>query len=134
MSAEHVHVIDGRQVTFPIDTCPICHPELNVPKSTGAKVYPRCYTKGNTIVTQASAGLMSTTTWWAEGNAMLHSVRRITRDGQQKVLIGSDGKPLWTQLTMRLSLAIAKMYRDELSKLIHTAENEPKPSDAPERK
>ena len=133
MSGQHVHVIDGKQVTYDDKTCPFCHPELAVPTPPTKEVLPRCYRKHDTIVCQVSKGLMSTTTYWAKGNAILHSVRKIQRDAQGKVLVGADNKPLWMQLTMRLSIAIAKIYRDELTKLIADVEQQQAGSTVPQR-
>ena len=134
MSAQHIHLIDGKQVTYDIDKCPICHPELTAQAPPTKDVLPRCYRKHDTIVCQVSKGLMSTTTYWAKGNAILHSVRKIQRDAQGKVIVGSDNNPLWMQLTMRLSIAIAKMYRDELTKLIADVEKRQESSTVPQRK
>ena len=133
MSAQHIHLIDGKQVAYDIDKCPICHPELTVTAPPTKDVLPRCYRKHDTIVCQVSRGLMSTTTYWAKGNAILHSVRKIQRDAQDKVLVGADNKPIWQQLTMRLSIAIAKIYRDELTKLIADVESQQTTSTVPQR-
>lgn len=130
---QHVHVIDGKIVAFDEATCPICHPEL-VQQRQASKL-PRVYRKGNTVIVQVSKGIMSTTTYWAEGNALLHSVRRIQRDANGRVIRGQDGNPLWTQLTMRMSIAIAKEYIGELAKLISDIEkqNVQQTSDVPQR-
>ena len=119
---QHVHVIDGKMVVYDEKTCPICHPELAQQKQQTS--LPRVYRKGNTIIVQVSKGLMSTTTYWAKGNALLHSVRRIQRDANNRVIRGQDGNPLWVQLTMRMSIAIAKDYVAELSKLINDIEKQ----------
>ena len=130
---QHVHVIDGKIVAFDEATCPICHPELAQQRQ--ASRLPRVYRKGNTIIVQVSKGIMSTTTYWAEGKAILHSVRRIQRDANGRVIRGQDGNPLWTQLTMRMSIAIAKQYVTELSKMINEIESQdnPQPANIPQR-
>jgi len=130
---QHVHVIDGKIVAFDEATCPICHPELAQQRQ--ASRLPRVYRKGNTIIVQVSKGIMSTTTYWAEGKAILHSVRRIQRDANGRVIRGQDGNPLWVQLTMRMSIAIAKEYVTELSKMINEIESQdnPQPANIPQR-
>lgn len=132
-SGTHIHLIDGKQISYDNATCPICRPEA--PPEPAPTLLPRCYRKGNTIVTQVSKGLMSTTTWWTKENMLLHSVRRIQRDGQGNVLRGADNMPLWQQLTMRISIAIAKEYITELSKLVSDMEKQTpaKPSNVPQR-
>ena len=131
--SQHVHVIDGKIVAFDEATCPICHPELVQQRQQST--LPRVYRKGDTIIVQVSKGIMSTTTYWAEGKAILHSVRRIQRDANGRVIRGQDGNPLWTQLTMRMSIAIAKQYVTELSKMINEIESQdnPQPANIPQR-
>jgi len=131
--AQHVHIIDGKVVAYDEATCPICHPELQQQRQQST--LPRVYRKGNTIIVQVSKGLMSTTTYWAKGNALLHSVRRIQRDANNRVIRGQDGNPLWIQLTMRMSIAIAKQYVTELSKMISEIESQsnPQPANIPQR-
>ena len=119
---QHIHVIDGKMVAYDEKTCPICHPELQQQKQQ--TTLPRVYRKGNTIIVQVSKGLMSTTTYWAKGNALLHSVRRIQRDANNKVIRGQDGNPLWIQLTMRMSISIVKQYIAELAKLVNDIEKQ----------
>jgi len=119
---QHIHVIDGKMVAYDEKTCPICHPELA--QQTQQTTLPRVYRKGNTIIVQVSKGLMSTTTYWAKGNALLHSVRRIQRDANNKVIRGQDGNPLWIQLTMRMSISIVKQYIAELAKLVNDIEKQ----------
>ena len=132
-SGTHIHLIDGKQISYDNATCPICRPEAVSEKAP--TVLPRCYRKSNTIVTQVSKGLMSTTTWWTKENMLLHSIRRIQRDGQGKVIRGADNNPLWQQLTMRISIAIAKQYITELSKLVSDMEKSPQKasSNVPQR-
>jgi len=131
--SQHIHVIDGKAVAFDEATCPICHPELA--QQAQQSVLPRVYRKGDTIVVQVSKGLMSTTTYWAKGNAILHSIRKMQRDKNGNVIRGQDGNPLWVQLTMRMSIAIVKQYITELSKMVNEIEtqNNPQNIEVPQR-
>jgi len=130
---QHVHIIDGKAVAFDEATCPICHPELV--QQTQQSILPRVYRKGDTIVVQVSKGLMSTTTYWAKENAILHSIKRMQRDKNGNIIRGQNGNPLWVQLTMRMSIAIAKEYVTELSKMLNEIEtqNNPQSTEVPQR-
>lgn len=132
MSATHIHVIDGKQLSYSNDTCPICKPDAPEPQ---APFVPRAYRKALTIIVQVSKGIMSTTTWWAKGECFLHSVRKVQRDAQNVVMRDNKGMPLWLQVTMRLNTSLAKEYVTELMKLIKEVENvpEPTPSNVPQR-
>lgn len=118
--SQHIHIVDGKQVSYPNNTCPICRPETTQP-SEAVKI-PNCHRKGITVVVQTTKLQMSTTTWYEGGKCFLHSICRGARDGQGKLMIGQDGKPLWNQLTIRMNIAIAKEYIRELSKLISDIE------------
>jgi hypothetical protein len=113
--AKHIHTIDGKAVEYEERTCPFCHP--NQPQQQ-PKTYPRCYRTGNTIVVQPSKGVMSTSTYWDKEKVILHSVKGMQMDGSGKAILDKNGKPLWNQQTMRLSLEIASQFTYALSKLI----------------
>jgi len=132
-SGAHIHVVDGKQLAYPDGKCPFCNPEAVAPK--GGEFVPKCYRKGDTIVVQASRGVMSTTTFWKKGNAIMHSVRKIQRGTDGKAVLGADKQPLWLQNSMRLSIAIAKEYFMELGKLLKEIETPASPSttDVPQR-
>jgi len=117
----HIHVIDNRQVSYPNNACPICRPETVQP-STEGKI-PNVHRTADTIVYQASKLQMTTTNWYAEGNCFLHSIRRAQRDSNNKLMIGSDGKPLWNQLTIRINMALMKDYINEVLKLMKDVES-----------
>jgi len=118
----HTHVIDGRIVTYPNDKCPICHPEKFATQNEQQKL-PRVYRKGNTIIIQISKGIMSTTTWWEKGDCFLHTVRKMARDKDGKVLRDGQNKPIWNELVMRMSISVAKQYIAELSGMINELES-----------
>ena len=118
----HTHVIDGKTVTYPNDRCPLCHPELYANRNQRRKL-PRVYRKGNTVIVQVSRGTMSTTTWWNQGNCFLHSVRKMARDRNGNVIRDGQGRPLWNEQTMRITMPLAKQYISELSKLINELES-----------
>jgi len=122
MSAgQHIHVIDGKQLSYPNDRCPICRPEIAQP-SAEQKI-PNVHRTGNTIVYQATKLQMATTNYYAEGKCLLHSVRKAQRDANNKLVIGADGKPLWNQITIRYSMSLMKDYVNEVLKLIHDVES-----------
>jgi len=116
----HIHVVDNRQISYPNDKCPICRPE--VAQEQQAQAIPNVHTKGQTVVMQVSKGQMSTTTWWAEGKCFLHSVRHISRSADNKVIRGSDGNPVWTQLTMRINIPLMIEYMLQVSTIIKQLE------------
>jgi len=117
---QHIHIVDGKQVAYPNNACPICGTAPAQPEP--ARMIPNVHTKGITVVVQTTKLQMSTTTWYGKGNCFLHSIRRAQRDSAGKLMIGTDGRPLWNQLTIRMSVAIAKDYIRELSKLISDVE------------
>ena len=118
----HTHVIDGKTLVYPNDKCPICHPELYANQNQGRKL-PRVYRKGNTVIVQISKGTMSTTTWWSDGNCFLHTIRKMARNYNGRVIRDDQGKPIWKELTMRITIPLAKQYISELSKLINELES-----------
>jgi len=118
----HTHVIDGKAYTYPDDACPICHPERFTNQSQQRKL-PRTYRKGNTVIIQVSRGTMSTTTWWSNGNCFLHSVRKMARDRNGRVIRDGQGRPIWSELTMRITIPLMKQYIAELSKFINELES-----------
>jgi hypothetical protein len=113
--SQHIHVIDGKSVSFDEKTCPYCHPNATDKEQ---KQYPTVYRKGMTIVVQPSKGLMITDTYWSEKNVILHSTQRMQHDASGKVVIGADKLPVWQKDTMRLSMWVLEQYVMELSKLL----------------
>jgi len=118
----HTHVIDGKAYTYPDDACPICHPERFTNQNQQRKL-PRTYRKGNTVIIQVSRGTMSTTTWWSKGNCFLHTVRKMARDRNGRVIRDGQGRPIWNELTMRVTIPLMKQYIAELSKFINELES-----------
>jgi len=112
---QHVHMIDGQSVPYDNATCPLCHPELQQQKPTAE---PQVYRKGETVVVKISKGVMMTTTYWKDKNVLLHTISRMQRGADGKVLLDTGKQPLWAKTTTRLSIAVAEQFVMELSKLI----------------
>lgn len=124
----HIHVIDGKSLTYPNNNCPICSPQTQ--QTREVQFVPKVYRKGDTIVMQTSKGVMSTTTWWAQGNAFMHSARKMLRDASGKVQIGADKFPLWNEISIRVSVPMMRQYVTELTRLLQDASS---PSGMPKR-
>jgi len=122
-SAMHIHVIDNKQVYYPNDNCPICGTSTS--NSQQKAFVPNVHRKGNTIVLQTTKLQMITVTWYQKGNAFLMSMRKATRNNEGKVMRGQDGRPLWSQLTMRINILLTKQLIAELEKLIKELETTP---------
>lgn len=113
-------MVDGKQVSYPNDDCPIC----GTAKKTEEKqpFIPTAYRKGNTVVTKASRFKIGTDTYWTEGKCILHSLKQVQRYADKKLMTDNEGKLVWNQITFRMSLDLAKQYVTELSKLIQDVE------------
>jgi len=98
------HVIDGKEVYFPKDRCPICNPQTSPSVTKTVNVYR----KGGTIVIKGQKDTISTVTWWKDGEKFLVSVKHLDRDENGRITMGEDGKPLWNQQTIRLTLEQVK--------------------------
>jgi hypothetical protein len=119
----HIHIIDNKQVSFPNNNCPICGTAVPQPQA-GAKI-PNVHRKGNTVVLQITKLQMGTVTWYQKGNALLMSLRKASRDNQGKLLRGQDGRPLWNQITIRVTIPLMKEFTAEISKLMSDIESTP---------
>jgi len=119
----HIHVIDNKQVYYPNDNCPICGTSTS--NAQQKAFVPNVHRKGNTIVLQATKLQMITVTWYQKGNAFLMSMRKATRNNEGRVMRGQDGRPLWSQLTMRINIPLTKQLIAELEKLIKELETTP---------
>jgi len=124
-SGAHIHVVDGKSVAYPNDACPICKPEL---AQQQAGRIPNVHRKGMTVVMQIAKSQMSTTTWYAKESCFLHSLRKMQLDSQNKVIRDSQGKPLWTQLTMRINIPLMKEWIVEVEKMMKELETAPAPA------
>jgi len=112
----HIHVVDGKNVPYPDDACPICKPEIIQTKAETQ--IPQVYRKGSTVVTKISKGSMGTFTYWEKGKCFLVSTKKMMFGTDRKVVRDSKGMPLWNNITYRLSVELAKTFVSELSKLI----------------
>jgi len=115
------HVIDGKEIYFEKSKCPICRGTLQKMVEKKQTVYR----KGNTVVIKSGKNSLSTITWWKEGERFLMSVKEMVRDEKGKVVLGNDGKPMFNQLTIRLTVEQTK----ELVKLLDEMITEVKQSD-----
>jgi len=122
-NAMHVHVVDGKQMYFPNNSCPICG-TLQVPQAKKAFV-PNVHRKGNTIVYQATRLQMMTTTWYQKEQVFLLSLRKAQRDSKGVVIRQNDGKPVWNQITIRINIPMLKQLVAEYEKFIKELETTP---------
>lgn len=117
----HIHMVDGKQVTYPNDNCPIC----GTYKQPTQKFIPNVHRTGNTVVLQVSKLQMATLTWYNEGKAFLFSLRKGVRDTNGKLLRQPDGKPMWNQITIRINIPLMKQLITEIQKYINELETQP---------
>jgi len=125
----HIHIVDNQQVAYPNNACPICRPELM--QQQQALSIPNVHRKGVTVVMQVARSQMSTTTWYAKESCFLHSLRKMQLDANNKVMRDQTGKPLWTQLTMRINIPLMREWINEMLKLIKEFESQPTQQQSP---
>jgi len=127
-SQTHIHVIDGKQLTYPNNACPICgtgqQPQQQATSGASA------YLKGNTVVLKFSRASLLTVTFWTQQKAILMTMSEIARDAQNNLMRDEKNNPIWRKTTRRISVPILKDFVYELSKLISNVEN---PSNVPKR-
>jgi len=116
----HIHLIDGKQVAYPNDNCPICGTS-KAPAQKEAFI-PMVYRKGNTVVTKATRFQMGTVTYWAGKTCFLMSMKKAVRGQDGKLAVTSDKKLIWNQITFRMTKDLLKQFVTELSKLIQDVE------------
>lgn len=120
VKGSHIHVIDGKQLTYQDGNCAICGTAK--PQEQREVFIPTAYRKGNTIVLKASKLLLGTDTYWAQKNVILHSMKRAQRLQGGGLMRDAQGKLIWESITFRLSLDLVKQYVAELSKLVQDVE------------
>ncbi|RLG72878.1 MAG: hypothetical protein DRO23_09795 [Thermoprotei archaeon] len=114
----HTHSIDGKLLTFPDDTCPICHPELvKQPKPETPKA-PTVYRKGNTVVLKLSRFSIATLTYWTEKDLYLLSITKVLRDANGKIVRDNEGNLMWNKATLRLNRTLLKDWITQLSSFL----------------
>lgn len=118
--ALHKHILDGREVYYPADTCPICTPQQQTQQRERIPV--QVYVKGNTCVIKVSKAQMMTVHWWEQGNAFLVSHKRMSRGADGNRILDRDGKPLWEQQTFRLNISQMRDFIKSLQEISALAE------------
>jgi len=80
---------------------------------------PKVYRKEKVVVMRISKGVMVCTTYWKDKNVLLHTIQKMQRGNDGKVILDHNQKPLWVKTTTRIPMLLAQQYVMELSKLIN---------------
>jgi len=115
-SGTHIHVIDGKQYTYPNNACSICNPPTTTTYGTPSQ--PTAYTKGNTVILKFSKASMCNVTYWAKNKVFIMSMKQIVKDSGGKLMRSGDGKPIWNAITRRVPPEVLKSFVYELSVLL----------------
>jgi len=116
----HKHVLDGKEVYYNADTCPICTPQQQTQQRERPPL--KVYVKGETVIVQPSKAQLMTIHWWKDGNAFLMSYKRMARGADGNRILDRDGKPLWEQQTFRLNVPQMKEFITSLQQILAMAE------------
>jgi hypothetical protein len=119
----HIHVVDGKQVQYSNNACPICG-TAPLPEAERKKV-PNVHRKGNTIVLQVTRLQMATITWYSKESVFLMSLRKASKSSDGKVIRDNQGRPVWTQITMRVNVPLMKNLITEIGKMVKEVETTP---------
>jgi len=116
----HKHVLDGKEVYYNAETCPICVPQQQTQQQERAPA--EVYNKGNTCIIKVSKAQLMTIHWWAKGNAFLFSHKRMARDQKGNRILDRDGKVIWEQVTFRLNVSLTRKLISSLQELVTQTE------------
>lgn len=112
----HKHVLDGKEVHYSADTCPICNPQQTTQQRQREPA--SVYLKGETVVIKVSKAQLMTIHWWKDGNAFLFSHKRMARGVDGNRMLDREGMPIWEQQTFRLNVPLTKTLVQVLTELI----------------
>jgi len=116
----HKHVLDGKEVYYNAETCPICVPQQ--PTQERERAPAEIYLKGDTLVIKVSKAQLMTVHHWAKGNAFLYSLKRMARDQKGNRILDRDGKVIWEQQTFRLNVPQTREVIKGLQELVTQSE------------
>jgi len=119
----HVHIVDGKQVSYPNNACPICGTTSTF-KAEQRKI-PNVHRKGNTIVLQVTKFQMGTITWYGKEGVFLMSLCKASRSSDGKMIRDNQGRPAWAKITVRVNVPLMKSLITEIGKMVKEVETTP---------